>query len=165
MAASIELWGFIMRKYLLAAIAAMTVLSLIPANAEPSFSVTGTVLVGDPVSRRYGAVTETVSPCNGSIDPDVPAGAAQGVDGYWIQLPEGSAGATATLVANTPGADFDAWFYTEGCSLLTGAANYTMATTDPMPNGDEEGTIPEDAAWVAVDLYIGAAAEFTFSIL
>lgn len=154
-----------MRKILLAALVAMTALSLVPANAEPTFSVTGTVLVGDPVSRRYGGVTETVSPCNGSVDPDVPPGLGQGIDGYWIQLPEGSAGSTATLVTNTAGADFDGWFYTEGCALLTGAANYTLATTDPAPNGDEEGVIPEDAAWVAVDLYVGAAASFTFSIL
>lgn len=154
-----------MKKILLAAIAALTALSLVPANAEPTFSETGTVLVGDPVSRRYGGVTETASPCNGSVDPDVPSGLGQGIDGYWIQLPEGSSGSTATLVTNTEGADFDAWFYTEGCSLLTGAENYTMATTDPAPNGDEEGVIPEDAAWVAVDLYVGAAASFTFSIL
>lgn len=154
-----------MKRFILLAAAALTAFAMVPAQADDGFSVTGTVLVGNPVTRAYGGASEMVSPCNGSIDPDVPAGTGQGVDGYWIQLPEGSAGLEATLVTLTEGADFDAWFYDEGCTLMTGAANYTMATTDPVPNGDEAGAIPEGAAFVAVDLYVGANASFTFTIL
>jgi hypothetical protein len=141
----------------------------VPAAAEHSstdFVATGLILVGDPVTRVQGGVSEIGSPCLGSFDPEVPEGAAQGVDGFWIQLPEGAAGHSATLTAADPN-DVDAWFYTEDCSLIGPTADenaYSMATTDPEPNGNEEGTIPEIASWVAVDLYVGAAAEFTFTI-
>lgn len=149
-----------MKKFLLL-VATVSMLAALPSQADPFFTATGTVLAGDPATRAVGGATEQLSPCNGSIDPDVPAGLAQGVDGYWIQLPEGSAGRTATLTANEPN-DVDGWFYDEGCGLMP--SPYTLATTDPVPNGDEQGVIPEGAAWVVVDLYVGAAATFTFSI-
>jgi hypothetical protein len=136
------------------------------SHTATDFVATGTILIGDPGTRVIGGVTEQGSPCLGSIDPDVPAGLAQGVDGFWIALPEGSGGHAATLTSTAPN-DVDAWFYDEGCGLIQPAADpnaYSMATTDPVPNGDEAGTIPANAAFVAVDLYVGAAAPFTFTI-
>lgn len=157
-----------MKKILLTAVTAMIALSMLPASAThgESFVATGTIAVADPASRQYGGVTEQGSPCLGSIDPDVPAGIFQGVDAVWVALPLESEGHAATLTSTAPN-DVDAWFYDEGCTLIKPAADpnaYSMATTDPAPNGDEEGIIPVGAAWVAVDLYVGAAAPFTLTI-
>lgn len=145
-----------MKKMLLLAIAAVTALSMVPAHA--SFSESGTIAVANPASRVLGGATEITNPC-GAPDPDL--GSLQGVDGYWITLPEGAAGLTATLTANAPN-DVDAWFYDEGCGLMP--SPYPMATTDPAPNGDEQGVIPDGAFYVVIDLYAGANATFTFSI-
>ena len=152
-----------MRKVLLAAIAAATALSMAPASAN-TFEESGTILVANPVSRLFGGVSEIGSPCNGSPPeaPEVPPGTFQGVDGFWIELPADSGGMTATLTAAAPN-DVDGWFYDEGCNLMP--SPYPLATTNPIPNGNEQGVIPEGAAWVAVDLYTGANATFTFTIL
>lgn len=155
---------------------------VMPASAStPIFTETGTILIGNAATRETGGVTEIVSPCDGSLDPEVPAYAAQGIDGYTIDLlGEGSFedlealwGNRATLTANrtipdTPapvgtGNDVDAWFYADGCSLIKPTADpaaYHMATT----GSSEFGVIPNGARFVVVDLYRGANAEFTFSI-
>ncbi|HVL33836.1 MAG TPA: hypothetical protein VM600_09690 [Actinomycetota bacterium] len=163
-----------MKKFVVAcALASIT--TMVPAAADHgagTFVQKGTILVGDPVTRSYGGVAEQVSPCLGTMDQDIPEGIAQGVDGYWFALPEGIAGHAATLTAPAPN-DVDAWFYDEFCQLIQppggsgpGAKDpdaYSMASVDPLPNGNEEGRIPAAAAYVVVDLYVGAAAEFTFT--
>ena len=155
-------------KKMLAAALVLAAVATVPASAghgTGDFVATGTILVGNAGTRAIGGVTEIGSPCMGSIDQDVPDGVFNGVDGVWIQLPAGAAGHEATLTADEPN-DVDAWFYTDGCALLTSSTPdaYSMTTTDPEPNGNEEGVIPEGAGWVAIDLYVGAAASFTFTI-
>jgi hypothetical protein len=150
----------------------------IPSHADPVFTKSGTILVAGPSGRVVGGVTEIASPCMGSVDPDVPAGATQGVDGYWVELPLGLDGRAAHLTANAPN-EVDAWFYDEGCGLITPTVDanaYSMVNRNclpvppgttsycPLPSGDKHGTVPVGAAWVAVDLNTGANANFTFSV-
>ena len=177
----------------LALIPILGLLGMFPASAgEGDFTVSGTIAVGNPDSRVYGGLTEIGSPCMGSVDPDVPDGAFQGVDGYWIQLPIEELGVfdgmKATLTSDT--LDVDAWFYDEACGFLTEPVDttYSMAgdrVTFPwaeevpedapeysrltgtrlLPDGDElNGVIPEGTGWVVVDLYAGANASFTFTV-
>jgi len=149
----------------------------LPAGADHGSSAweqTGTIAVANPATRLYGGAAELVSPCGGSIDQDVPPGAANGTDGFWFELPEGAAGHDATLTASEfavpdpagaiPGNDVDAWFYDFGCTLIRPTADpnaYHMATV----GSNEFGVIPAAAAWVVVDLVTGANATFTFRIL
>lgn len=156
-----------MRKMLMASVVLAAI--ALPAAADhgaADFTATGTILVGNPITRVIGGVTENVSPCGGSIDQDVPDGISNGVDAAWIELPEGSGGHAATLTADGDN-DVDAWFYDAGCALIQPSADenaYSMSSVDLEPNGDEEGIIPAVAAWAAIDLYVGANATFTFTI-
>lgn len=171
-----------MHKLVLLAVAGVAA-TIAPAHAaEPVVTATGTILLGNPITRDTGGVTETVSPCDGSIDPEVPAYTAQGVDGWVIDLlgPDGDYAAlealwgnAAKLTANrtipdTPAPistnnDVDAWFYGDGCSLITPTADpraYHMATT----GSNESGIIPNGTRFVVVDLFRGANATFTFTV-
>lgn len=170
-----------MKKLSLLVLAAAAA-SVVPAQAAaPIFSETGTILVGNPLTRETGGVTEYASPCDGSLDPEIPPYAAQGVDGYTIDLMRDRTfeevqalwGKRATMTADRTvpsnpvpvgtGNDVDAWFYADGCSLIkptSDPAAYHMATT----GSSEFGTIPSGTRFVVVDLYRGANATFTFSI-
>lgn len=159
-----------MRRLLLAALVALVLPVSAQASHPSAFTQTGLIAVGNPGTRTIGGATEVVSPCLGSIDQDVPAGAAQGTDGYWFEIPEAVRGHAATLVAAAPN-DVDAWFYDENCTLIkpsgTGPVDpdaYSMASLSPEPDGNESGKIPAAAAWAVVDLYVGAAATFTFNV-
>lgn len=161
---------------LLAAIAAVSLTA--PASADPvvMFQETGTILVGNPITRETGGVSETLSSCGESIDQDVPAGTGEGVDGAWVFLgddPRNLWEKTATLTsprtipANPApvgtGNDVDAWFYDTACALIKPsqhAGAYHMATT----GSAETGVIPTGAQWVVVDLYRGVNAPFTFTV-
>lgn len=158
-----------MRRALGALVLSMMVAAPALASGETDdLVVTGTVLLADPATKYLLGVTETVSPCNGSLDQDVPAGAANGVDGYWIDL-LGYEGHRATLTGsatdapNAPGPDLDVWFYDEACGLIGPAADenaYHMATS----SSNEFGIVPAGAAFAVVDYAVGApAATFTFT--
>ncbi len=144
------------------------------ADEHPDWTASGEILLPSPGSRAIGGVTELASPCMGSIDPDVPDGAAQGLDGYWIEIPEGAGGHAATLTADAPN-EVDAWFYDLDCNLIRPPSSmsagpkdehaYSMAGSGDLPEGDKAGTIPAEAAFAAVDLYLGFNATFTFTIL
>ena len=154
---------------MLAAALVLAAAVTVPASADhgaSDFVATGTILIGNPGTRVIGGVSETGSPCMGSIDEDVPDGTFNGIDAVWVKLPAGSVGHAATLTAAEPN-DVDAWFYTDACTLVTSATEnaYSMATTAPEPNGNEEGIIPATAGWAAIDLYVGAHADFTFTIV
>lgn len=171
-----------MNKLALLTLAA-AVASVLPAQAaDPLVSVTGTILIGNALTRETGGVTETVSPCDGSVDGEVPAYTAQGIDGYTIDLlgPDGdfaalellwgkraSLTATRTIPDNPApigtGNDVDAWFYGDGCTLIKPSMDpgaYHMATTGSL----ESGTIPTGTRFVVVDLYRGVNAPFAFKI-
>lgn len=171
-----------MKKLSLLVLAASAA-SIAPAHAaDPLLKVQGTILLGNPITRETGGVTETVSPCDGSLDPEVPPYAAQGIDGWTIDLagPEGDFeamqllwGKRATLTANRTipenpapvgtGNDVDAWFYGDGCTLIKPSTDpnaYHMATT----GSNEFGVIPTGTRFVVVDLYRGLNAPFTFTI-
>lgn len=150
---------------------ALSLCAAVPASAthDAGLVVQGTVLAPNPSTKYYAGVAEQVSPCNGSIDPDVPAGAANGTDGYWIAL-SGYDGHRATLTAtavdapNAPGPDFDVWFYNEGCGLIGPSADenaYHMATS----SSNEFGIVPVDTAFAIVDYAVGAPmGSFTFTV-
>lgn len=156
-----------MKRLLLASVA--VALAVSPAFGEHGpveFTATGTIAIAGPQTRTISGLTEIGSPCLGSVDPEVPNGTFQGVDGFWVELPIDAAGHPATLTAGAPN-DVDAWFYDEGCSLINMAADpnaYSMASTDPAPDGNESGIIPAAARWAAIDLYVGAGAAFEFKI-
>lgn len=149
-----------------------------PASADPTvlFTESGTILVGNPITRETGGITETSASCGESIDPEVPADTAQGVDGHWIYLGDDPTGlweqsatltATRTIPSNPApvgtGNDVDAWFYDGGCTLIKPTVHtqaYHMATT----GSSEFGVVPSGAQWVAVTLYRGVNAPFTFTV-
>jgi hypothetical protein len=141
------------------------------ANTDPAddFVATGTITAGNPGTKKLGGIAEIGSPCMGSIDPDVPAGTFNGLDGAWVALGENWSGAEAKLTAAPLDAvaltlnDVDAWFYDDACALIGPSvdhAAYHMATSGLT----EYGVIPTGAAWVAIDLADGAAAEYTFTV-
>lgn len=164
-----------MRKLLLLPLLAAAV--ALPAGAghgTGTWERTGTILLPNPATRLYFGVTEFVSPCGGSIDPDVPEGATNGLDGAWFEVPDDAWGHRATLTATefvvpdplnlVPGNDVDAWFYDGGCSLIrpsTDQGAYHMATV----GSNEFGVVPIGTAWVVVDLVTGGNATFNFRIL
>jgi len=129
---------------------------------EPFFSQDGVVTAPNPGSKAIGGLTELLNPC-GEEDPDL--GDINGLDGFWIELPEGAQGREATLASDAR--DMDVWFYTgfgTGCTLISDdddPAAYNMATD---LTAGESGTIPAAATFVIVDLAVGANAAFTFSI-
>jgi hypothetical protein len=144
-----------MKKIMLTAIAAMTALSMVPSQADEGFSVSGTIIAPAPQTKAIAlSATEGLNPC-GAPDPDL--GSTQGVDGYWIALPEGSAGLAAAVTSDA--VDIDVWYYDEGCG---GLYDYNAMATDLTAN--ETGTVPEGAAFAIVDLAVGAAANFTFTL-
>lgn len=171
-----------MKKLSLLAVAAAAAAAIPAQAADPILTVEATILIGNPATRETGGVTEYASPCDGSIDPEVPPYAAQGVDGYTIDLLgedgdyaalEALWGNAATLTANrtlpdTPapvgtGNDVDAWFYGDGCTLIKPSNDpqaYHMATVGSL----ESGVIPSGTRFVVVDLARGANATFTFKI-
>lgn len=154
-----------MKKMLLTAVAALTALSMVPASA--AFSESGLILGSGPSSKVIGGVTELGYSCKNAqaLDPDAPDEMSnlQGVDGYWIALPADVEGATATLTSTA--VDADVWFYNEGCTGLftdtPGNGHYEMAT---LGTANETGPIPVGAAFAIVDVAVGAAVTFTFSI-
>ena len=142
-----------MRRLTLIGLTGLLVLSIAaPATAGhgPQFTATGTVLVGDPASAVIGGVTENVAPCD-------PGSAANGVDGIWYDI-QGFGVHTATLTMDST-ADFDIYWYDESCQFIddvTMAANFVGET--------EMGTVPFDARYAVVDLFIGGAATFNLTI-
>lgn len=158
-------------------LAVASAVTFLPSQAQGSlFRATGTILIGNPVTRETGGVSETATACGESVDQDVPADAAEGVDGRWVYLgddPSGLWGKRATLTADRTipanpapvgtGNDVDAWFYDSGCSLIkptTFPGAYHMATV----GSSEEGVVPPSAQWVAIDLYRGVRATFEFTV-
>lgn len=150
------------------------------AQHQEAIAATGTIKGPAPVSWLFYGLTESQNPC-GEPSPDL--GDLQGLDGWWIPLPvdeDGDSlltGHAATLTTTSPTAvDVDVWFYDAGCSLLLDdPGSYSMAshpwgTGLPGSGGEqnatpnEQGTIPEFAAWAIVDLTAGANVTFTFSV-
>ena len=171
-----------MNKLALLALAAAAATAVPAHAAEPLVSVSGTILLGNPITRETGGVTETVSPCDGSVDAEVAPYTAQGIDGYTIDLlgaeqdfealaqlwgKRATLTATRTIPENPApvgtGNDVDAWFYADGCSLIKPSADpgaYHMATV----GSAESGVIPNGTRFVVIDLYRGVNAPFTFKI-
>lgn len=148
------------------------------ADEAVLLKVEATILIGDPLTRDTGGISETAAPCGVPADPAIEASATQGIDGYWIYLggddddasdlwgKRASLTATNTLPASPAlvgtGNDVDAWFYGE-CNLIKPTDDpqaYHMATV----GSNENGIIPPGAAWVAVDLFRGVNAPFVFTI-
>lgn len=144
-----------MRKLMLAAAAVAVFGTFAPSQAgiETVTLVEGDILIGNPGSKALGGAAELWDECGASAD-------LQGVDGLWFEVPEEGARqkAPATLVTTGDTAiDVDVWWYTSDCSLILEPEDvaYEMATD---LEANEEGHIPENAAYGIVDFAIGAAA-------
>lgn len=150
------------RLPLLLVLGALVAAPFAHADEHTFFSEDGIVMLPNPTSKAVGGVTESFNPC-GTDDPDL--GDLNGVDGHWIELPEGAVGRAATLTSDA--VDMDVWFYTgfgTGCALINDDADpsaYNMATD---LTANEAGTIPAGATFAIVDLAVGANAAFTFEI-
>lgn len=132
------------------------VLALAQPASAATFTEEGTISYGNPLNRNIGGVTEIVTPCD-------PQGGLQGFDGWWIKLPSGSVGKQAALKSS--GVDTNVYFYDgSGCGFVSNSddPNALGMATDLTP--DEQGTIPNGAAWAIVDLIVGYEATFTFSV-
>lgn len=79
---------------------------------------------------------------------------SQGFDGHVVEIPVGFRMGTAELeiLGSSAGTyDLDAYFYDGGCGLME---PYMRDGADPT------GPIPLGAAWVAVELFVGANTSF-----
>jgi hypothetical protein len=136
------------RLVLAACVLAICVPSL--AHADDN-TLTGNILVGDPVSGEIFGVSDIVASCD-TTSP------AQGIDGVVYDISD-RAGQTVTLTAPsgpTGQNDVDAYFYGADC-LPVGTEN--MAANGP--DEIETGKVPADAVYLQVDLFTGANADFT----
>jgi hypothetical protein len=146
------------RLALFALLVSLTAAPFAKAETYP-WTAEGTILIPGPTGKVIGGMTELLNPC-GAEDPDL--GDLQGVDGYWITLPEDAGGHPATL--DSDAVDADVWFYNNGCGLVTDDADpiaYDMATD---ATADEAGTIPLAASFAIVDNSLGVNVSFTFTI-
>jgi hypothetical protein len=142
-----------MKRAILACLVAATAVLPGFAHAKPA-PVTGTITAGNPASAAVGGVTELADACLSDT-------AAEGVDGVWFAVAEDLIGADAVLTGDGGAAnDFDVYWYDASCSLIS---NYTMAN-DPAPGENEQGVVPDAAAFGIVDLFSGANASFTLTI-
>jgi hypothetical protein len=111
----------------------------------------GDISVGNPATATGApAVAELV----GSCDNTAPT---EGFDAAWVKLSEDDAGLDGTLSAtgDTGLEDADAYFYDSACNFIDASWNAGI---------EEAGTVPENAAWVAVDLFTGLNAHYTLTI-
>ena len=110
----------------------------------------GSMIVPAPSSAVLFGITE------GEFVNTCAMPASQGVDAWVVELPEDFRLGTALIEvvgADVTGAhDVDVYFYDSGCSLMN---DYSL-TGGP----NESGSIAPGAAWVVVDLFLGANATF-----
>lgn len=133
-----------MKKILLAAATVALSLMMLPAHAEGDWVETGSILVGDVLSP-VGALTQDCT------------GATNGVDTHTAALPAGVDGLPITATTNDSDInDVDLYFYDASCTYMPGVQ--LNAT------GDEAGEVPEGAAYVEADLYVGANATVTITV-
>ncbi len=135
-----------MRKLLATALLLAAMSSQVGAHAD---TVQGHIHVGTPLSEITGGVTENVDACT-------PGGDNEGFDGQWFEVTGGQT-VTATLIDGATGVeDLDAYFYTAACGPI---ADTSMATTKV----SETGTAPATAAFIVVNLWSGAMADFSLT--
>lgn len=145
----------------LALAASWALLFAAPAAHAADFVRNGLILVPAPVNHLelelppVKGVTETMAPCN-------PSSLLQGGDGYWIQLPSSAPGRQASVTDGSVLNDADAYFYNAACQFIPylGMAQVLAIGLD-LP---EVGTVPAGAAWVVVNLRMGAYAPITFTV-
>jgi hypothetical protein len=192
----------------LIALSMLACLAPLGAQAEPLLTVNGNIKAPNPATMHAPGITETLSPCGSNLDPQIPQGALQGVDGFWLTLTSAVRGHEAVLTPeqfNSNNQSFSgqllAYFYDASCNLIkppdsagTGPKHedaYSMATHDPVPpfqtqnfadvvtvEGDDvktntgardlypavRGTIPTNASFVIITMYVGQDANFTFVV-
>ena len=119
-----------------------------PATRTVTLEESGSMLVPAPTSIALFGITE------GEFVSTCAMPASQGVDAWVLELPDDFRLGTAQIEvvgADVTGAhDIDVYFYDSGCGLMV---DYSL-TGGP----DESGSIAPGAAWVVVDLFVGANA-------
>ena len=134
------------RLIIVAALAALAAAG--PARAD----VTGHIHIGNPTSDDAGGITELLGECD-------PASDVQGLDGFWVAVPaSGGQTFTATPTGDAAAAnDLALAFYTAACE-------YISVGDDEGPGVAETQIAPEGTAFVSVNLWLGAMADFTLAI-
>ncbi|HYH27911.1 MAG TPA: hypothetical protein VEA19_03925 [Actinomycetota bacterium] len=101
--------------------------------------------VNDTLPVSVYGISDTLAYCE-------PGGAADGIDGMWLTVPEDKRDGNATIRALGSGApgtyDVDVWFVSEGCGEYIEPALMN-------DGGDESGKIPAGTEFAVVDLYTG----------
>lgn len=135
-------------------------LTPVPPPADPPFSESGTIAVGNPST---GEILDPVIGVTGmefsTRCPDPYADpATQGADGWVTKLPAGFGDGTHTITVKgeeTPlGHDLDLYYLDSSCAVI-GAT----ATAAP----DESGVIPGGTAYVLTQLWFGVDVPFTLT--
>jgi hypothetical protein len=135
-------------------------ISPVAPPADPTFTDSGTIAVGNPST---GELLETVIGATGTefstTCPDpYAAPASQGADGWITKLPAGFGDGTHTVSVvgeETPaGHDLDVYYLDSACQVVGSTA--TSAA-------DESGVIPGGAAYVLTQLWSGADVPFTLT--
>lgn len=132
----------------------LCVCAVVLAAAVPAWAGHGGTfqVSGQIAAPAYGAVSDNTLPCDASSP-------LQGIDAFWIPLPDGVQGHTAELLPASAYDDLDAYFWDGDCALI-GDDSMARASLGEA----EGGTVPDDAAWAEVDLFAGAVASFTFTV-
>ncbi|HVM11310.1 MAG TPA: hypothetical protein VM638_02375 [Actinomycetota bacterium] len=119
--------------------------------------------IKDPVAKAFVKAGHPQTAGNGTFDPIygvseelakcAPDSQLNGVDGFWVRIPEDKRDGTATFRALGSGPaglyDVDVWFMNANCSQYVEPHLASEGT-------DEEGLIPEGAAYAVVSLYMGS---------
>ena len=135
-------------------------ISPVAPPADPTFTESGTLAVGNPAT---GELVETVIGVTGTefqaTCPDpFAAPASQGADGWVTKLPSGFGDGTHTVSvvgAQTPaGHDIDLYYLDSSCAVIGSTASSAA---------NESGVIPGGTAYVLTQLWSGADVAFTLT--
>lgn len=127
-------------------VAALTALAA--GGTARADEVTGHIEVGNPsTGLGLAGITERVDACS-------PGGNAEGIDGQWLTVAAGQSVVVTLTGGATDLEDLDVYFYDAECNYID---DESMVTENP----SESGTAPAGAAFMIVDLFSGAEANFT----
>lgn len=183
-----------MKKIIGLVVIALLAMAPASATHSEGIEVTGNIKISAPLSWHLFAasLTEFHNPC-GTPSPDLGDLQGVDGYWIQLPIDEEGnsllAGHTATLTSTTATAvDLDVWWYDAGCGFVGGTVSphsHDMATHPyggmipedpvgiplyPYPGSEqnttpnEDGIVPDVAAWAVVDLVTGANVDFTFSI-
>jgi len=138
-----------MRKSIFAVAGLVAALGSATSQADPTVIAEGTILINNPAF----SASDLLAGCDGPL-PE-----ANGIDGIAFEVPEGANGQPAALTTTGATAiDADVYWWSAACGVIDSDEWATDAA-------NEVGTIPVDAAYGVVSLFLGANADVSLATL